>query len=89
MAINYEDKKKIREQFGRHPKDSGSSEVQIALLSRRINELTEHFKKHKKDYGSKKGLQEIVSRRRKLLDYLKIKNPEKYKEIIEKLGLRG
>lgn len=88
MGISTEEKEKIKEEFGRHPQDTGSPEVQIAILTRRINELTEHLKKHKKDNGSKKGLHEMVSRRRKLLDYLKREDIQKYKKILEKLGLR-
>ena len=71
-----------------HGSDTGSSQVQIALLTQRINELTEHFKVHKKDNHSRKGLLKMVSRRRKLLDYLKRKNIDQYHEIIQKLGLR-
>ena len=74
--------------FRRHEHDTGSSEYQIALLTEKINNLTNHFKSHKKDFGSKRGLLILVGRRRKLLDYLKGKNFEKYKEVIEKLGLR-
>ncbi len=88
MGISSEEKKKIRDEFGRHPQDSGSPEVQVAVLTRRISQLTEHFKRHKKDHGSKKGLYVMVSRRRKLLDYLKREDPEKYQEIIKRLGLR-
>jgi len=88
VGIGVEEKKRIKEEFGRHSQDSGSSEVQIAILSRRINELTEHLKRHKKDHSSKKGLHEMVSKRRKLLDYLRKEDPEKYQKIIERLGLR-
>jgi small subunit ribosomal protein S15 len=68
--------------------DTGSPEVQVALLTARINELTEHFKAHVKDHHSRRGLLKMVSRRRKLLDYLKGKNPESYKGLIDSLGLR-
>ena len=71
-----------------HESDSGSSQVQIALLTQRINELTEHFKKHKKDNHSRRGLLKMVSRRRKLLDYLKRRNINEYHTMIERLGLR-
>jgi small subunit ribosomal protein S15 len=71
-----------------HDNDTGSSQVQIALLTQRINELTDHFKIHKKDNHSRRGLLKMVSRRRKLLDYLKRRNINEYHEIIEKLGLR-
>ncbi len=89
MGVKTEKKKELQEKFGRHPKDTGSPEVQIAILSEKISRLTEHLKYNKKDHGSKKGLQEMVSRRRKLLDYLKKKDVKKYREIIERLGLRG
>ena len=69
--------------------DTGSPEVQVALLTARINELTEHFKAHTKDHHSRRGLLRMVSRRRKLLDYLKGKSPESYKALIGRLGLRG
>lgn len=78
----------LRADFQRHEQDSGSSEFQIALLTEKINNLTSHFKTHKKDFGSKRGLLVLVGRRRKLLDYLKRKDFEKYKEVIQKLGLR-
>ncbi len=68
--------------------DTGSPQVQVALLTARINELTEHFKTHAKDHHSRRGLLKMVSRRRKLLDYLKGRNPEGYKVLIERLGLR-
>ena len=75
-------------QFQRAPADTGSPEVQVALLTARINELTGHFKEHKKDHHSRRGLLRMVSRRRKLLDYLKGRNPDSYRVLIEKLGLR-
>lgn len=81
-------KEKIVTDYKRHDSDTGSSHVQIALLTQRINELTEHFKVHKKDNNSRRGLLQMVSRRRKLLDYLKRTNIGEYHEIIEKLGLR-
>ena len=68
--------------------DTGSPEVQVALLTARINELTDHFKTHLKDHHSRRGLLRMVSRRRKLLDYLKGRNPDSYRALIEKLGLR-
>jgi small subunit ribosomal protein S15 len=73
----------------RGPKDTGSPEVQIAILSTRISELTEHMKIHKKDMSSRRGLLSMVSNRRTLLDYLKAKNEDAYNEIVKKLGLRG
>ncbi len=75
-------------QFQRAQGDTGSPEVQVALLTARINELTEHFKEHKKDHHSRRGLLRMVSRRRKLLDYLKGRNADAYRGLIEKLGLR-
>jgi small subunit ribosomal protein S15 len=74
--------------FQRATNDTGSPEVQVALLTARINELTEHFKTHVKDHHSRRGLLKMVSRRRKLLDYLKGKKPDAYKGLIETLGLR-
>lgn len=89
MSISTKRKEEIKGEFGKHPQDTGSIEVQIALLSERINRITEHLKKNKKDEGSKKGLREMVSRRKRMLDYLRKKDIEKYRGIIEKLGLRG
>lgn len=85
MAI---DTQKIIEDFKRGPNDTGSPEVQVALLSARIAHLTEHFKTHKKDHHSRRGLLQMVNRRRKLLDYLHRKDGARYRELIEKLGLR-
>ena len=84
-AIN---KSEIVAQYARAPKDTGSPEVQVALLTARINELTSHFKEHKKDHHSRRGLLAMVSRRRKLLDYLKKGEAERYRALIESLGLR-
>lgn len=83
-----ESKSKIIEQYKIHEKDTGSSEVQIALLTERINHLTEHFKVHKKDFHSRRGLLKLVGQRRRLLNYLKNKNLEKYRGLIKSLGLR-
>ena len=88
MALSAEEKKGIKSEFGRSGKDSGSPEVQVAILTKRINELTSHFKEHAKDHHSRRGLLRLVSRRRKLLDYLKRKNFEGYKSLINKLGIR-
>jgi small subunit ribosomal protein S15 len=88
MATLKETKEKIVGDYKTHGSDSGSSQVQIALLTQRIIELTAHFKIHKKDNNSRRGLLKLVSRRRKLLDYLKRKNINEYHTIIEKLGLR-
>lgn len=83
-----ERKQEIIEQFKTHEKDTGSPEVQIALLSQRITYLTEHFKTHKKDHHSRRGLLKIVGQRRRLLDYLKGKDVERYRKIISELGIR-
>jgi len=88
MSITKEKKVKLIERFARHPEDTGSPEVQIALLTRRINSLTEHLKKFKKDQSSKRGLLQLVAQRRKLLDYLKNEDVGKYEKIIKKLNLR-
>jgi len=89
MAVANIDKAKIVSDFQRAKADTGSPEVQVALLTARINELTEHFKAHTKDHHSRRGLLRMVSRRRKLLDYLKGKSPASYKALIGRLGLRG
>ncbi|ETD72211.1 30S ribosomal protein S15 [Pelistega indica] len=88
MSVADINKADIIGQFARTPGDTGSPEVQVALLTAHINELTEHFKTHKKDHHSRRGLLRMVSRRRKLLDYLKGRNPDAYRALIEKLGLR-
>ena len=81
-------KQTLIDQHRTHPTDTGSPEVQIALLSERIGQLTEHFKAHQKDHGSRRGLLMMVSKRRRLLDYLKGKNLERYRKLIDSLGLR-
>jgi len=81
-------KSEIIEKFKVHPTDTGSSEVQIALLTDRIKYLTEHFKEHKKDHHSRQGLLKLVGQRRSLLDYLKKKDVNKYRNILKELGLR-
>ncbi len=81
-------KPEIIEQFKTHDKDTGSSEVQIAILSARINHLTEHLRIHRKDFHSRRGLLQMASRRRKLLDYVKRHDLEKYRELLQKLNLR-
>jgi len=88
MATATELKEKIVSDYKTHGSDTGSSQVQIALLTQRINELTEHFKIHKKDNHSRRGLLKMVSRRRKLLDYLHKRDVSQSHEIIQKLGLR-
>lgn len=88
MVMTPEKKKEIIDDFRVHPSDTGSPEVQIALLSERITYLTEHFKSHKKDHHSRRGLLKLVGQRRQLLNYLKRKNVERYNTVIERLGLR-
>ena len=88
MVMTPEKKKEIIDDFRVHPTDTGSPEVQIALLSERITYLTEHFKTHKKDHHSRRGLLKLVGQRRQLLNYLKRKNIERYNSVIERLGLR-
>jgi small subunit ribosomal protein S15 len=83
-----ERKQEIIKTFGRDEKDTGSSEVQIALLTERINELTEHLKVHKKDNHSRRGLLQMVGKRRNLLNYLSTNDLPKYREVVEKLNLR-
>ncbi len=88
MTMSAADKKAIIEEYGRGENDTGSPEVQVALLTRRIVELTEHFKEHKHDNHSRRGLVRMVNSRRKLLDYLKRKDVERYRDLIKRLGLR-
>jgi len=88
MALVQEKKKEIIAQFKTHEKDTGSPEVQIALLSERIRYLTEHFGLHKRDHHSRRGLLKLVGQRRRLLNYLKENNVDRYRTIIERLGLR-
>lgn len=88
MVMTPEKKNTIIDDFKTHPSDTGSPEVQIALLSERITYLTEHFKVHKKDHHSRRGLLKLVGQRRQLLNYLKRKNVDRYNTVIERLGLR-
>ena len=88
MSLSGEQKAKVIADNRRGEKDTGSPEVQVAILSARINELTEHFNEHKKDHHSRQGLLKMVNQRRKLLDYLKDTDGERYKALIERLGLR-
>ena len=81
-------KAEVVDKFQRTQGDTGSPEVQVALLTARINVLTDHFKSHKQDHHSRRGLLRMVSRRRKMLDYLKDRKPDSYRDLIEKLGLR-
>ena len=88
MALALERKKNLIEQFRTHDGDTGSPEVQIALLTERINGLTEHFKAHAKDHHSRRGLLMLIGKRRGLLEYLRKKDSQRYRTIIEKLGIR-
>jgi small subunit ribosomal protein S15 len=88
MAVTTAQKAQVLQDFQRAKGDTGSPEVQIALLTARISDLTEHFKAHAKDHHSRRGLLRMVSKRRKLLDYLKRTKAEQYKALIERLGLR-
>ena len=88
MPLSSESKSTIIADYARAKDDTGSPEVQVALLSKRISELTEHFGEHKKDHHSRQGLLKMVNKRRKLLDYLKSRDSDRYRELISKLGLR-
>ena len=88
MPLALERKKEIIGQFQTHEKDTGSTEVQVALLSERIRYLTEHFKAHKRDHHSRRGLLKLVGQRKRLLNYLKEKRVDRYRQIIDQLGLR-
>ena len=88
MTLTQEDKRAVTEQFGKDAQDTGSTEVQIALLTRRINELTEHLRTHKHDHHSRRGLLMLVGRRRRFLNYLQKKDLERYRSLIRELGLR-
>lgn len=88
MTIDREEKQRIIKQFARHEYDTGSPEVQIALLTKRIADITEHLKVHKKDHHSRRGLLKLVGQRRRLLDYLRAKDINRYREILKELNLR-
>ena len=88
MSTPIERKQELVTKFRTHEKDTGSPEVQVALLSERINHLTEHFKVHQKDHHSRRGLLKLVGQRRRLLDYLKDTHGDRYKKLIEGLGIR-
>ena len=88
MAIDTAQKAQILKDYQRGASDTGSPEVQVALLTARINDLTGHFETHKKDHHSRRGLLTMVSRRRRLLDYLKSRNTDAYRQLIDRLGLR-
>ena len=89
MSITKEEKKEILDEFGKHETDTGSADGQIALLTKRVRELTEHAKQHKKDHHSRRGLVMIVSKRKKLMKYLRRKDPNGYVELVKKLKIRG
>ena len=88
MVLTSKEKEEIIVQFKVHEKDTGSSNVQIALLTKRINDLTGHFKVHPKDHHSRRGLLKMVGQRRRLLNYVRLKDAEQYKTLIQELGLR-
>ena len=88
MVLTNKDKMEIIDKFKIHDKDTGSSKVQIALLTKRINDLTNHFKIHPKDHHSRRGLLKMVGQRRRFLNYLKRRDPGQYRTLIQKLGLR-
>jgi small subunit ribosomal protein S15 len=88
VGLYAEQKKEILGKFGLHPTDTGSPEIQIALLSERIKYLTEHFKTHQKDHHSRRGLLKLVGQRKRMLSYLKKKDAERYRTLIQELGLR-
>ena len=89
MSINLKNKQDIIKEYGANEKDTGSVEVQIALLSQKISELTEHLKNNQKDFATKRGLLMMVGRRKRLLSYMKSRNLDGYRELIKKLGIRG
>ncbi len=88
MALSQQSKAQLIEKFRTHGSDTGSPEVQVALLTERIRQLTEHFKVHKKDHHSRRGLLMLVSQRRRLLDYLRSNSIERYRSLITELGIR-
>jgi len=88
MPLSKSEKQQIIRDYGRSPQDTGSPEVQIAILTRRINQLTEHLKVHKHDEHSRRGLLRMVGKRRRHLTYLSRTDPERYKEVVRRLGLR-
>ena len=88
MSLTTEETKKVASEYGRDGSDTGSPEVQIALLTTRIKQMTEHMQVHSKDFASRRGLLRMVSRRRRLLDYVKRKNPQLYLALLQRLGIR-
>ena len=89
MSINLKNKQEIVKEFGKNEKDTGSSAVQVAMMTQKISELTEHLKSNKKDFATKRGLLMMVGRRKRLLAYIKSQNLDEYRELIKKLGIRG
>ena len=89
MTINLKNKASIVKKYGKDEKDTGSTSVQIAMMSQKISELTEHLKSNKKDFATKRGLLMMVGKRKRLLSYLKSQNLDEYRELIKKLGIRG
>ncbi|HOO38082.1 MAG TPA: 30S ribosomal protein S15 [Deltaproteobacteria bacterium] len=88
MGLSVDKKKEIINQFKRHDSDTGSPDVQVAILTKRINDLTEHFKIHKKDHHSRRGLLMLVGQRRRLLNYIKDRDIKRYRELLQELNLR-
>jgi len=88
MPLTKEKKQDLIKKYGKSATDSGSTEVQIAILTERINELSEHFENHKNDHHSRTGLLKMVGKRRRLLEYLQLKNIDRYRKVVEDLGLR-
>jgi small subunit ribosomal protein S15 len=88
MPLTKEEKEKVIKEFGKNEKDTGATEVQIALLTQRITQLTEHFKENKKDHNSRRGLMKLVGQRRRLLKYLQREDQEQYKKVLKSLKLR-
>ena len=89
MSLTQEKKQEIISQYQAHETDTGSSSLQVALLTARINELTEHLKVNKKDHSSRRGLLKLIGQRKRLLGYIRSKNPQGYQDLIKKLGIRG
>ena len=89
MSINLKNKKEIVAKYGKNEQDTGSTEVQIAMLTQKIAELTEYLKSNKKDFATKRGLLMMVGKRKRLLAYVKSQNLDEYRELIKKLGIRG
>ena len=89
MSINLKNKQEIIKKYGANEKDSGSAAIQVAMMSKKINELTEHLKTNAKDFATKRGLLMMVGKRKRLLSYIKSKNLDEYRELVKKLKIRG